>query len=95
MAQTPLMHLERAKPLCCALVGWVVARGRLGISQGPSHRLLAHTQWLDLQYDQEPKMLHVKRMRNIALLVFVSYNLLVTVQSVKSDSYICVDKFPI
>lgn len=41
------------------------------------------------------QMLHVKRMWNIALLVFVSYNLLVTVQSVKSDSYICVDKFPI
>lgn len=41
------------------------------------------------------QMLRVKRMWNIALLAFVSYNLLVTVQSVKSDSCICVDKLPI
>lgn len=34
-------------------------------------------------------------MWNIALLALVNYNLLVTVQPVKSDSYICVDKLPI
>lgn len=39
--QMPLMHLKRAKRLCCALVEWVIARGRLGISQDPSDRLLA------------------------------------------------------
>lgn len=49
------MHLERAEPLCCALAGWVIAWGRLGISQDPSDRLPACTQWLNPWYDQEPK----------------------------------------
>lgn len=106
MAQTQLMRLERAKPLCCALVGWVTARGRLGISQDPSDFWHIYNGWTysmsrnlnapTCENASECEKNLMWKGCGILLSRFLfSYSLLVAVQCVKSDSYICVDKFPV
>lgn len=76
--------------------------GRVGDCQGKAGNLSGSLRQTPGMYSvAEPivwpgtQIPHVKNMWNIALLALVNYNLLVTVQPVKSDSYICVDKLPI